>query len=136
MKINEIRQLSSVLGNLPVKGISVSSIRLIIELDKELKKESETHAAMQEKLFDSYGIKPNPEQGGNYVWSDHKDAKVITAKVNELYNLNVDIKNKNFLTENELYDACSELKVAEISTISESLLMRKEEPKKKVKNKD
>lgn len=137
MNINEVRGLSQFIGKIPVQSLSIGSMKKIVKLDKDLKAEQEAFSELQTKLLESYEVKSD-EKTQRYEWNDHPKAAEISKKVEELFAMDLDLPEMNFMSEEEFYACCKEFKVAEISSLSEYLLAEtvegpKDKPSKKKK---
>lgn len=124
--IQTIRVIQTIIDQMSLKGFSGQEIKKIVKFSQFLEEEVRTFLGAQQKILKSYNVE---EINGGYDWTNHKDEKAITEKLNDLISVQIDIsKVSNFLSEDSFYNNIdTSLIASQIKVLAEILIKIDEE---------
>lgn len=113
MNFNELSQLNIILSNIVNKELSVDTILKLIDFKNELDLNMEKHRKAFKKILSDFGL--NYKDGEQVSWEEHSEKNNIDSKINELMQINLELKMCNFVSNEEFIKLCSNLNIGQIS---------------------
>lgn len=123
MKPQMLHKTNQLINKFDITQMSVSDIKNTMQLQKTLNTKFEEFLELQKKIFESYNIQPNEQ--GSYSWDGHKDATVISTKMNELINMDIEIptESTHYMSEDEFIElARTNMSLEEITILSDLIV--------------
>ncbi len=106
-----VLNLSSDLGVLSNKGISVPTLVNVFGLKEEIKTHITRYVDLQKEIMKKFEV---ADDGGKYEFKDHPEQAQILKELEELTKLPVSFKNLNFMTAKEFSVATEGKRVDEL----------------------
>jgi hypothetical protein len=125
IKVINLRGSYELLQNIKTEFLSVPEIKSVLSLKRELQSELDKVGELQTTLFGAYGV--DKAVDGNYVWNDHPKAVEITAKMSEILNSSIEIKNTNFIEEDAFFKSVSGVSITNIDFLETILKISPDE---------
>jgi hypothetical protein len=123
MKPQMLHKTNQLINKFDITQMSVSDIKNTMQLQKILNTKFEGFLELQKKIFESYDIQPNEQ--GSYSWDGHEDAAVISTKMNELINMDIEIptESTHYMSEDEFIKlARTNMSLEEITILSDLIV--------------
>lgn len=119
MKLKEIGLHLQLINSIKISSLPIEDIKNLLQLERSLQEARKEGEGIQMKVLNSHEVEP--DQKGNYSWGDREDGPEIQEKMNELMEQEFEVKPRNFVAEETLYKASSDLNISQVSLLIDLL---------------